>query len=501
MSQLPVMSFGSISHSELAWMISPTALPAIVSMFRQRQGTPIARADSQASDERCCGTGGLSMVGPVAVVEISGPIFSSMTRMEAEWLGCTSMEAAAATVRRCATDEAVRGVVIRFNCPGGSVPGSEELLGAIAECKARKPMCAMAANMACSLAAFAGAACGEFVASQNAIVGSVGGIIDVTDWSKAFAAAGIESVAITDQPLKALGIPGQAVTAEMRQNLLQLVRDQVAPYMQAFAKARGMSVDDVQAMQGGVYSAARAVQMKLIDRVVSPREFVAAFVNRVATQSPSTVIDLPLLEGEDGPESGARARKGASMSTDFASMAAGLKPDQIDTAAAAVKSNAALFASVGQAFASANGLTAAAKPATIAELRAEFKDDPAFTLDAAEKGLTLDAARAQYGVTLRSKLDQANAKIEELRAELATKSAAPALGNPPVKSGEKPAAQATTKGAKFEARIADQIRKHGGQRNDAVAALMARLGADTELASDHAEWSRAIASGELIEKD
>ena len=35
----------------------------------------------------------------------------------------------------------------------------------------------------------------------------------------------------------------------------------------------------------------------------------------------------------------------------------------------------------------------------------------------------------------------------------------------------------------------------------AVAALMARLGADTELASDHAEWSRAIASGELIEKD
>mgnify|MGYP002382821480 CR=1 FL=1 len=77
----------------------------------------------------------------------------------------------------------------------------------------------------------------------------------------------------------------------------------------------------------------------------------------------------------------------------------------------------------------------------------------------------------------------------------------PALGNPAVKGNDKPAAQATAKGAKFEARIADQIRKHGGQRNDAVAALMARLGADTELASDHAEWSRAIASGELIEKD
>lgn len=497
---LPVMSFASLSPSELAWMISPTALPAIVSMLRQRQGTPMAAAGGHASDEHCCGTGGLSMVGPVAVVEVMGPIFSSMSRDEARWFGCTSMEALTATIRRAATDTAVRGGVLRLDCPGGSVPGSEDLMAAIAEFRAQKPLCALAANMACSLAAFAGAACGEFVASQNAIIGSIGGIIDVTDWSKAFAAAGVESVALTDQPLKALGIPGQAVTAEMRANLMQLIRDQVAPYMRAFAAHRGMSPEDVQALMGGVYAAPRAAQMKLIDRVVSPREFIAEFAARVS-KSPSTVIVPPVSAGARGPESGASARKGASMSTDFASMVAGLAPDTIDTAAAAVQSNAALFLKVGQTFAAANGLSPAPKPATIAELKADFKDDMAFVVDAMEKGLTLDAARAQYGVTLRAKLDQAGAKIEELRAELATKSAAPALGNPPVKGGAEPETRATAKGAKFAARIDAYIRNFGGGRASAVGALMARMGADAALAAEHQEWSAALAAGELVEKD
>jgi signal peptide peptidase SppA len=495
------MSLGAFSPRELTWMISPTALPAIVSMLRQRPGTPMAAAEGHASDDHCCGAGGLSMVGPVAVVEVLGPIFSSMSRDEARWYGCTSMEALTATIRRAATDTAVRGGVLCLDCPGGSVPGSEELLAAIAEFKALKPLCALAANMACSLAAFAGAACGEFVAAQNAIVGSVGGIIDVTDWSRSFAAAGVESVALTDQPLKALGIPGQAVTPEMRANLLQLIRDQVAPYMRAFAAARGMTPEDVQALEGGVYAAPRAVQMKLIDRVVSPREFIAGFAARVLTQSPSTVIVPPVSAGARGPESGANARKGASMSTDLASMVAGLAPDTIDTAAAAVQSNAALYLKVGQAFAAAQGLSPAPKPASIAELKSEFKDDMAFVVDAMEQGLTLDAARAQYGVTLRGKLDQASAKIKELSATLATKAASPTLGNPPVKGGEEPAPAATAKGAKFNARIEQHIRTFGGGRSSAVGALMARLGADAELAAEHAEWSGALASGALVEKD
>lgn len=489
------------SPTEIAWLLSPLSLPAIVASFSQRAEIPDTVADAEMDDETCCGAGGLSMVGPVAVVEISGPIMVSLDRMRAEWYGCTSMDAAVATVRRVANDQAVKGCVVRFNSPGGSVAGSEELIGAIAEMAGKKPTCALVDRMACSLAAFAAAACGEVVASQNAIVGSIGGIVDLYDFSKAYAAAGIESVAITDQPLKAIGIPGQAVTSDMRENLLQLVRDQVGPYMQAYAQRRGVSAEDVQALKGGVYSAARAAQMKLIDRVVSPREFVAAFVARVSTQSPATAIDLPKAGGDGGAKSRAPAWKGASMSTDFASMVAGLAPENLDTAAAAVRSNAALLTLVGTAYAEASGLEPKAKPATIGELKAEFADDMAFVVSALEQGITMDQAKAQFGVSLRSKLDQANAKIAELQGELAARPTAKALGNPPVAGGEKPAGGGDGPHAKFEARVANHIRTHGGGRPSAVAALLAQAKANPEIQADHDAWALAIASGKHVEKD
>lgn len=476
--------------TEVAWMIYGGALPALAA--RMRAGLPPVlpepKADASTGDEYCCGAGGLSMVGPVAVVDVTGPIMASFSRRMAEYCGCTSMDAAVQTVRRVADDANVGGVVFRFNSPGGSVAGSEELIAAIAACAAKKPTAALVQNMACSLAAFAAAACGQIVAAQNAVVGSVGGIIDLYDWSKYYAEEGVESVAITDQPFKALGIPGQPVTPEMRANLLQLVRDQIAPYMRDFAARRGMSGEDVQAMQGRVYAAKSALALKLIDRVVTPREFVAEFSAAVARNAPITAIDLPAPGGEDGPD-GPETREGASMSTDFASMAAGLKPDQIDTATKAVTANAALFAAVGAAFVAANQLVPSAKAATIPELKAEFKDNPSFVLDAAERGLTMAAAKAEFATTLRGQLDQANAKIAQLQAELAAKSAVAPLGNPPVLSQDRPDPSAPQATGRFETRIKEHIKAFGGTETTAISALLAKAKADPAIKAEFDEYS------------
>lgn len=492
MTSLPIAHAAHpLLGTEVAWMIYGGALPALAA--RMRSGLPPVlpepKADASTNDEYCCGAGGLSMVGPVAVVDVTGPIMASFSRRMAEYCGCTSMDAAVQTVRRVADDANVGGVVFRFNSPGGSVAGSEELIAAIAACAAKKPTAALVQNMACSLAAFAAAACGQIVAAQNAVVGSIGGIIDLYDWSKYYAEEGVESVAITDQPFKALGIPGQPVTPEMRANLLQLVRDQIAPYMRDFAARRGMSGEDVQAMQGRVYAAKSALALKLIDRVVTPREFVAEFSAAVARNASITAIDLPAPGGEDGSESGPETREGASMSTDFASMAAGLKPDQIDTATKAVTANAALFAAVGAAYVAANQLVPSAKAATIPELKAEFKDNPSFVLDAAERGLTMSAAKAEFATTLRGQLDQANAKIAQLQAELASKASVAPLGNPPVLSQDRPDPAAPQATGRFETRIKEHIKAFGGTETTAISALLAKAKADPAIKAEFDEYS------------
>jgi len=177
------------------------------------------------------------------------------------------------------------------------------------------------------------------------------------------------------------------------------------------------------------------------------------------------------------------------MSTDFASMAAGLKPDQIDTATKAVTANAALFAAVGAAYVAANQLVPSAKAATIPELKAEFKDNPSFVLDAAERGLTMSAAKAEFATTLRGQLDQANAKIAQLQAELASKASVAPQGNPPVMNQDRPDPAAPQATGRFETRIKEHIKAFGGTETTAVAALLAKAKADPAIKAEFDEYS------------
>lgn len=59
------------------------------------------------------------------------------------------------------------------------------------------------------------------------------------------------------------------------------------------------------------------------------------------------------------------------------------------------------------------------QPASVKDLRAAFPDDPTFALDAAERGLTLLEAKAEYGDKLAVKLTAERKRREELEAKLA----------------------------------------------------------------------------------
>ena len=220
-------------ESEVVFFITPAGHQALLSAsgrvasMLERGQEP--KLDSQIDDARCCGRGGLSLVGSVAVVEVAGPVIASMSRCQAEMWGCTSQDALAHTLRRVRDDANVKGVALKLDCPGGSAPGSEELIGLVAEIAAKKPMAAVVGTCATSLAAFLSAACREVVASQNAVIGSIGEVMNLVDSSKAFEMAGLKAHAVTEQRLKPVGAPGVPITQEMIDNIAALVRDQIEP--------------------------------------------------------------------------------------------------------------------------------------------------------------------------------------------------------------------------------------------------------------------------------
>lgn len=94
------------------------------------------------------------------------------------------------------------------------------------------------------------------------------------------------------------------------------------------------------------------------------------------------------------------------------------------------------------------------KPATIAELKAAFADDPAFALEAAEKAYTLTEAKAAYADVLAAELKAVKAAADKPAEQPAAPVGNKPLGNAPAAKGDtgEPVAFGTAK-AEFNAEV------------------------------------------------
>lgn len=124
-------------------------------------------------------------------------------------------------------------------------------------------------------------------------------------------------------------------------------------------------------------------------------------------------------------------------------------------------------------------------PATISDLKSAFPSDPAFALDAAERGLELVEAKAEYADKLTAQLEarerEMQARLDKLNADLEAKQQeiAEAQERSRAPRGVKPAAEVVVSSAPAMS-AAEEVR-------DRVNALMAR-GADRHKA--HAQVMR-----------
>lgn len=102
------------------------------------------------------------------------------------------------------------------------------------------------------------------------------------------------------------------------------------------------------------------------------------------------------------------------------------------------------------------------KPATIAELKAAFPNDPAFALEAAEKALTLVEAKAAYADVLAAKLATTEAALVEAKKQPEQPAAPAPVGNPALGGAGKPEhrdGDADVVYASAKAEFSDAVRK------------------------------------------
>ena len=169
-------------------------------------------------------------------------------------------------IRRLATEDAVRAVVVRIDSPGGTVVGGEVLYRALREVAAAKPVVAAIGSTGASAAYMIALAADRIVARENSIVGSIGVILQNFNAVGLLDKIGVQPDMIRSAPLKDQPNPFEPMPAAARSAIQAVVDDTYRWFVDLVATRRGLSpAVALQLSDGRVYTGRQAFSLNLID--------------------------------------------------------------------------------------------------------------------------------------------------------------------------------------------------------------------------------------------
>lgn len=161
-------------------------------------------------------------------------------------------------------DESVRSIVLSIDSPGGTVTGTPETAALVASARHRKPIVAFTDTEMASAAYYIGSQADVVIASQSALVGSIGVYMAILDQSIAYAREGLSVELFKAGKHKGLGTPGTSLSDEQRSMLQREVDAMYADFRAAVLSARMISDED---MQGQWFRGADAIARGLVDEI------------------------------------------------------------------------------------------------------------------------------------------------------------------------------------------------------------------------------------------
>lgn len=371
-------------------------------------------------------------VGGVGVVPVIGPIGPG------DSAGGPTVQCAdlAAAVRSLANADDVRLIALDMDTPGGSVLMRSDVLDAIADARTKKPVWALAHDMAASLGYFFAAACDQVCATPSAYVGSIGAAVSWVDDSEMGRQMGLRQAGSRTSELKPL--PFAPLTDAQRAEIEGMVRESGEEFFAFVAARRGMTADAVRGLNARLFSAAEAQRAGLVDRVETTHEFFRRAIDAAAQTAAGGPGALP---GRSGP-------KEFSMSTSqIAAAALAAAAGQAATPAAPHPAPRP----APQPAPSASAQPAAAGTEPKAEGAGTEPEPEAVIDETDEDDAAKPSAAAQRAKAAMDELD--DEERDELMAQYKPKAAAPVA---PAAAAQAPAASAQAPAASDRVRLLEQ---------------------------------------------
>jgi protease-4 len=226
---------------------------------------------------------GFSVSQPsIAVVDISGVILDA-DKIDRQ-------------LERFGRNDDVKAIILHIDSPGGGAAASQEIYHEVLRVRhdLHKPVIASVESVGASGAYYIASACDRIYANPASVVGSIGVIMEWTNYGDLFRWAKLKSVNIHDGALKDAGDPTRDMTPAEETYFKSLVDNMYGQFIRDVAAGRHTSPDKIQPLATGqVWTGEQALPLGLIDKQGGFRSAVLDTAHQVGLSGEPHLVRAP----------------------------------------------------------------------------------------------------------------------------------------------------------------------------------------------------------------
>ncbi len=217
------------------------------------------------------------LVAGVAVIRISGVLMPG-SGGSWWWEAITFYGDIDTALRQALGDDAVRGIALHIDSPGGTVAGCFDLADRIYAARGAKPIVAVVDESAYSAAYALASAASTIIVPRTGGVGSIGVVGMHVDITGMLDQAGIKVTTFQFGSRKTDSYPTTPLTDAATAGFQAEIDELGELFVATVARNRSLSVDQVRATQAACFLGQHGVDAGLADAVMSADDAMAEFI-------------------------------------------------------------------------------------------------------------------------------------------------------------------------------------------------------------------------------
>ncbi|HYA90127.1 MAG TPA: signal peptide peptidase SppA [Thermodesulfobacteriota bacterium] len=222
-------------------------------------------------------SGRLAFGDKIAIVEVKGVIAQSSGIIE--------------ELERYLEDKEVKAIILRIDSPGGGVGPAQEIYREVMKIKPKKKVVTSMGSVAASGGYYIASASDLIVANPGTITGSIGVIMQFSNFEELLKKIGIKGVVLKSGEHKDIGSPFREMTPEEKKIMQEVLDNVHQQFIQAVADGRKLDrAKVVEIADGRILTGEQAKNLGLVDQMGNLQDTIEITAKMVGISGKPNVL-------------------------------------------------------------------------------------------------------------------------------------------------------------------------------------------------------------------